>query len=596
MKRTAAVFLAVSLFLLAACRSGPSGPAAPGDTPAFSLSSLPEIGDFVPDTAPAKSFFPEGSADRFTPRADYGRLVPYIAEAAYLRSPRYYTYTDPDTGTTEKWEQPQRVEQYQVTWGLAAADGRAVTKGIFSSVQAYEYEDGRGVYLLYTLPEDTAAYAEGLSAYTSALLTDAAGSWAVSLGRNGYVLPLFRLGLPLFLTLDGDTNAAVVYGLNGEAKTDLSRFVVNRYGYPDFPSVLYADETCILLRGYTEESGSSYTVTAVDWNGRTLFAFTADDPLLDWYGGRVLIARSPEQGYGLVSFNGERLTEDYYVYIGYSDALGGFVGRRRAGEGKPEMQYFDETGAETDTENAWTDKNNVVVDENHARTDENGRLVLFLDAVNERAAFDLWGNRLSLPAGEGKTEDVAWIENRSEAAGTKKPDAGGETPPGFLYVRTFGGRDLLCTANGDLLAEIEAPVFRKDGYRGTPQISITAQDGRIYDVTSAGDLIVYGPAGEETARIPGFYPPADEDTSAYMRTVNCYGKNFIAPQRWADEETDVSVGFSAYCLADPGKPLGTFFYAAACPLGGFAAITKTQSLLLGPDGETLMRFTLPAFY
>ena len=69
------------------------------------------------------------------------------------------------------------------------------------------------------------------------------------------------------------------------------------------------------------------------------------------------------------------------------------------------------------------DKNNVVVDDNHARTDENGRLVLFLDAVNERAAYDLWGNRLSLPAGAGKTDAIAWIENFSDNAGTKKPDA-----------------------------------------------------------------------------------------------------------------------------------------------------------------------------
>ena len=594
MKRTAAVFLAVSLFLLAACRSGPSGPAAPGDTPAFSLSSLPEIGDFVPDTAPPKNFFPEGPADEFTPRDDYGTLVPYIAEAAYLRSPRYTSWTDPETGETETWPLQDREEQYNAVWGLAAADGRAVTKGIFSSVQAYEYEDGRGFYLLYALREEEETYA-GDAVYTPAILTDEAGSWAVSLRGCAYALPFFRFGLPLILTVDGETNAAVVYGLNGEAKADLSRFVVNRYGYPDFPGVLFADETCILLRGYTEESGSSYTVTAVDWNGRTLSAFTSDDPQTWYCGGRALIVKNQEQGYGLVRFSGARLTEDYYVYIGYSDALGGFVGRRRAGAGKTEIQYFDETGAETEVKNAWTDSSVYLVHEDHAVTDENGKLLLFLDSAYERAAYDLWGGRLPLPAEGEAVGSLAWIENRAENGGTEKaPDE--ETPPGFIYIRTADGRDLLCAANGGLLAEIEAPFYRKTEYQRYPEISVTAQNGRVYVVAAAGDLIVYGPAGEEIARIPGFYPSADENTAVYMRTVNCFGENVIAALRWDDEETGAGGNLHAYCLSDPVRPLGRLSFVVSFPFGGVAAISKTQSLLLGPDGETLMRFTLPVFY
>ena len=161
MKRALAFSLVFILLLgLSACggdrlREEPSTSASPhaDPEPVFSLPELPEIGDFVPDTSPVKSFFPDGPAGEFTPRNDYGELIPYIADATFFRSRRYETYTDKE-GEEQTVEQRDRYTKWNARWGLAAADGRAVTKGLYTSAAFYAAPSGKTIYVLRDQPQE----------------------------------------------------------------------------------------------------------------------------------------------------------------------------------------------------------------------------------------------------------------------------------------------------------------------------------------------------------------------------------------------------------------------------------------------------------
>ena len=60
----------------------------PNDGSAFMLDHLPEIGDFVSDEK-ISCFFPDGPAKAFTPRSDYGRLVPDLGGASVAEAQIY---------------------------------------------------------------------------------------------------------------------------------------------------------------------------------------------------------------------------------------------------------------------------------------------------------------------------------------------------------------------------------------------------------------------------------------------------------------------------------------------------------------------------
>ena len=607
MKRILAFSLALLLFLsLCACggKPSPEGTTAPEETtaaptpapsPVFSLPSLPEIGDFVPDTAPVKSFFPDGPADAFVPRDDYGLIVPYIADATYLRSPRYSIYTN-DEGEEETYEQ-LRIEQWEAVFGLATADGRVVTKGLFSSTEYYDAPTGEG---LYVLRSDPGAYGSGEGGYrfVPTTIIDSRGRWALELQDASRIETLFLYGMPVFFVVDGTRNTAVFYDLEGSAVADLSRFVNTRYHYPDFPSVVWADENGLLLRGvYVEGEEDRFgMLTRVDWDGNILFGPgkapedggedrakpDAQVNWVDYHGGNALIGRTDGNGFVLLDLNGKRLTEEEYVYINYSKALDGFIGRLKISASRSEVRYFDASGRRIERENAWTNDSVYALHEDHAVTDKNGAARYCLDATVHFAVYDLFGNKVPLPAESKTIQAMCRLEDGTDG--------------GFLFIHTKDGESFLCAEDGTLLAKTVSPIVKKYPYERSYHVTVSAQGGHVFVVTPEGDLAVYNGRGEETARIAGFYPAPKEDEEFYNLNVNAYGKNYVGAYQNPGGFGFYGQDFRLTVLSPEPRDLGVFSYIQANPDGGIAAISKTQSYLFGPEGEELMRFTLPDFY
>ncbi len=64
-----------------------------------------------------------------------------------------------------------------------------------------------------------------------------------------------------------------------------------------------------------------------------------------------------------------------------------------------------------------------------------------------------------------------------------------------------------------------------------------------------------------------------------------------------EDYTDYSPDdFLLYRKTDYSRSLGAFSVVASLPGGGLAACSQTQSWLFDPDGNVLLRFTLPVFY
>ena len=571
-------------------------------SPVFSLPELPDLGDFVPGTAPTKCFFRDGPAEGFTPRDDYGPLIPYIADAVYLTSPQYTTWTNPETGEEIRNKQEMRQEQYQVTWGLAIPDGRVVTKGLFSSVEYYAYSDDEGFFILRgnALPRTSE---EEPYVYPPTILTDKEGRWAVEIGQAVRTEPLFDFGLPLLLAVDGKTNSAVFYDLDGKAKADMSKFVTVEYHYPNFPYLAYADEEGLLMTGVPDEDGGSRynTVSRVDWDGNVLS--TAQEKGADAYyaGGKALILRNNENKYDLMSLSGERLTDEKMIYLDYSPLLGGFIGRVKVSASRYEARYFDEYGLPAEVENAWTDSTIYALHADHAVTDGRGKPLLFVDRYNRHVAFDLWGNKLPLPA-EGNAATVFYCFTETPdryytsyyAYGGTDTAAAQGNPGVWFFIRTASGNNLLCREDGEILAGIEPPVCIKQSYRNGYDVAVSAQNGCIFVVTEKGDLVVYdGKTGEEKTRLKGFLPEVTEETNFWDLYVSHYGDNFVGTS--TTDGGYVTNRCRLYCLSKPEEPLGIFSYVSGnrdC----LSAISGTQAWLFDGEGNVLLRFTLPDFY
>lgn len=111
-------------------------PVLTGDEGSFSLSFLPEIGQYAEESAPRRMY--AEYTDELIPSDGYGELIPYLG---YTREFSHYSYGE--------WGM-----RYQSYFGLCTTDGVIVTDPVYSSVSNGE----EGYYLLQGLPDDNADY------------------------------------------------------------------------------------------------------------------------------------------------------------------------------------------------------------------------------------------------------------------------------------------------------------------------------------------------------------------------------------------------------------------------------------------------------
>ena len=618
MKRTVSVLLAVLFaFSLSACgktlppggSGGDPGTTAPvkvtteDQTPVFSLPDLPDIGEFAPDNAPQKSFFPDGPADSFTPRDDYGVLVPYVAEALWLHSPKYDTWTDPDTGEIHTEERGITENRLEPHWGLATADGRVVTGGLFEKFDAYEYQDGRILYCLRPCEEHT-EYEEGEVSYR-AILTDGEGRWALERTVWGGVECLFDFGLPVFLTKDVENGTALFYDLDGKLVADFSRFARVRDGYLDFPNVVYADENGALLFDPPDETDgrNSGSLAFVGWDGRIIRSGREDYANIFYMGGSALIARMPDDQYVLTDTEGARLTESEYEFLAYSDVTEGFIGCLTNSAWEQEAQYLDKNGNPCEVRTAWSDETRYLLYRDYLVSDPNGNALLFMEKEYYFEACDLRGGKIRFPVNGNEMETMELISEMSDLyafSGSVRPARTEYSPEDpqrrcAVFIHADDGRSYLCAADGTLLSEIEEPKILRTEYGKSMYITMSA--GKFFVVTEEGDLVVYGSDGGRLAREEGFILRGAADADSRDFNLWHFGKSFFGVRIANEDYTDYSPDdFLLYRKTDYSRSLGAFSVVASLPGGGLAACSQTQSWLFDPDGNVLLRFTLPVFY
>ena len=119
----------IALSLSVSCDGTNPDPQAP-TAPVFSLSELPDIGEYSPKGSP--TYF-DTALTEFVPDDGYGTLVPYLGD-------RYEYYFDEETAAIRGLN---GVCTITPIYGLCTADGRIVTAPIYKSI---EYRDG--YYLL----------------------------------------------------------------------------------------------------------------------------------------------------------------------------------------------------------------------------------------------------------------------------------------------------------------------------------------------------------------------------------------------------------------------------------------------------------------
>lgn len=616
-KRIAAFLLAVLLPLsLVACTKTDrqkgtqtivsASPSSNGQTPVFSLESLPEIGGFAPDDAPMKSFFPDGPADTFVPREDYGKLVPYIADITYYRSVRTDdSRTDPETGEPYRLKLENTAEVTEPIWGLATEDGRAVTKGIFDSFRSYEYKDGRCVYCLYTKTGTRLDMNEDRQ--PDMILTDGEGRWSLKLGSGSYMNALLRFGVPLFYAQDPKEKTACVYDLDGRVVVDLSRYCVREDGYVSGPDIVYTDGKKFLIKHLANDAGEEErdTLSWIDRKGSIVSSFRADGCDIFYDGGHALVGQTDEYRRMLFSFSGERLTEEEYDYLEYSEVFEGFIGSLNASPTVEGVRYFDKNGKRIGGKNAWSQDDRYLLDECYDIRDQYGSTLLFLDDWERDIAADIWGGEISFPVGNDRVDILEWICPDSDPYYAERYIDGskiarwltGPDRQSFFYVHTAEGSSLLCSADGALVSEIETPMVKRyDDGEYCYLISMTAMDGKVFCVSENGDLIIYdGDGGGEIVRIEGFYPEIKGDMTPDSFSVTHFGASFFSAQP-VEEALYDRIADHLYYYSDTLRCLGVFSNIYTVPGGGIAAVSDTQSWLFGPDGNVLMRFTLPDFY
>ena len=546
----------------------------PNDGSAFMLERLPEIGDFVSDEK-IDCFFPDGPAKTFTPRSDYGRLVPYLGGAIFAETQKYYEYTNPETGETERYENFDYSSRYTAMTGLATEDGKIVTAPIFGSLQRVT-DCGNGIGW-YTFSKGGDEWFEGEGPCTIVALD---GSWSVTREGYGRTISLVPFGLNRFLCADADTGTCYAYdAATGQKVGDFSVVMRGKdpsyYNYPD--GVLYADEAGVLFHGrlmygaaqyFETYTGEDYYYTMLDWNGQELDSFLSD-AYLNRVAGRVFRSDFYDEIF-LHDEHGGPIAQESFLDVFYCEAEDLILCPMGSSQ-YFRMYYLTPQGEFVEPpENAWTWNAWSFLNDSFGKG-WNG--VLFEGTDGGRSCRNFWGEKVALPVPDNEIDALQHLYYT--------------TQDGALFIHTTGDRDYICEKNGALLAEVRKPKvsheFSYDSY------AITAGETGAAVLTAEGELYYYDfAAGTEILL-------QTESISQFRRYKN-------APEMWimAAGGGSAVIGFSFYDNNDytqltvqfstgDGAVLNRNVRVATATDGWLSVADDAGSRLYRPDGSVAYR-------
>ncbi|MBR5410093.1 MAG: hypothetical protein IK104_05430 [Clostridia bacterium] len=579
MKRMLCAVLSLLLLLLplTGCQSDKPGPsAAPGN--------LPDIGPYVPDEK-ISYFFPDGPADTFTPRADYGRLVPYFGEAVRVESRPYYI--DEETGKRVYYEDALVSTDFAASVGLASSDGRIVTAPVWNSVYAYERGGGDGWYLLQYPSE----YGEFYSGPRTAVAFD--GSWSLEFGGTGMVLSLYEdYGVPYFINADYTDKTAFVYDAGtGEQIGDLGKVLRGNFEetgyYPSFPSVHYVDETMILLSGGTvgEGAGAYYepwkdgALTAFDWQGNELYSLELDG-WIDVMAGVVAIQNKYDDTYRLLDLRGRPLNDHSYDAVAMARGEKLVLASRGSGDAFA-VDYYDSRGDRVfPEEDAWTWEKWASLDDPY-RHGWSGFGYVFCD--ENRGVYDAYGREIIFPYPADEIADLKLLYTND----------GLEI---CFLVRSVDGDTCVAGADGTLLAKIRAPRGIGSRYESGSGIA-TGPDDCLLVLTDEGRLYHYDlKTGKET---PLYTDGLGKGFLSSMRSIFwCAAASGPYVSVGGNAPLDGGVGSVAehalFSLENGGVKT-QHLRLCACTDGYLRAADDTASYLYAPNGTLLLKMRFGAY-
>lgn len=253
MKKIISALLSAVLLCLTmvSCGKGRKEPVTqPPDGPYFMLEKLPDIEPYASNEV-RNYFFGTGAAREFETGKSYGELVPYYS------SRTDYAY---DYGDTSK----------VILLGLATADGRIVTDGIYVSVERLESSSSDTLLLCEKLStdKDTVRF-DIINEDGSLLIESEAGVGSENAVRQ------FK-GMPCECVLIPTKEGMELYSYKGEYLTNLTK----AFGADCFFNVYYCDGERIIFSAVTDMYSENAQVSdyfCINKEGDLIYTLNFDD-------------------------------------------------------------------------------------------------------------------------------------------------------------------------------------------------------------------------------------------------------------------------------------------------------------------------------
>ena len=551
-------------------------------SPVFRLDSLPDVGAFVSDEK-ISYFFPEGPADAFTPRSDYGRLVLYAGEPVLVRSKVYFEYEDPVTGEPVRQRQDFKDEEYITNIGLAAADGRIVTAPLWRTcLSVVDLGGGKGYYLLARPSDD--AFMDVYYSERDFVAFD--GSWALHFDAPGASVIPDADGVDWFIVEDSVSRTAFLYsGLTGERLGDFSPVMpAPDAEYPEFDRPVYADGDLLILRGRaeTDETGApagyrqdrnSDACTAFSVTGEALYELTCRRHV----GGRVLQQNENDEVFYLADLRGEKQSETLYDCAVYDPARD-LILAHRADKEAFGMDYFTGEGERVfPPEDAWTEKTWNALPDVYFRGWQNGVFA----ATDEQRAYDLFGRPIALPDSDEPLTVLSFLTLNYQ------------TERYVLLALDGDGQYYLVTPDASLFLPVCPPKAYKK-YDASSSVAGTETDGRACVVLLGEDDALYlydlDTGSETRLAADGAVAELSASENRYL-WLTAAGQAFVVlyvhawDQEWNTRYRDVSVLISVADGSVKCRNVRASFASGGC----FAVADDSASYLYGPDGALLYK-------
>lgn len=242
----------------------------------FSLSSLPNIGEYKP-LGKAKYYYKDGAKNCFEPGDGYGTIVPYIVSKKMFTS--QYSFDGEADNRSE-------VEIY----GLATAEGKIITSGIYYGCCSFEFRSGKRFYMLKKRADENRAdeYSEGYDFISE--------DGKICFGTE--VIDAMEMVFPSEMPNDciaiPEVDGLKLYNDKGELVINLTEI----FGADCYLRVHYADVDKYIIAASAEIDETWVTkYYCIDKKGTLLYELDWSDYSIEYCdGGRFILEKYDEKG------------------------------------------------------------------------------------------------------------------------------------------------------------------------------------------------------------------------------------------------------------------------------------------------------------